>query len=145
LWQNDETQQILAKRRPLLRRSSGLWVFAILQILCFLFLFVRPSFMDDLQRIIRPDFAPTDCEERFAFGFPVSQIFYSTADILRARLRTIGIEEQHFKLERRLSHQRCLNSFRWPFSFRRGGICNVKRLLHHRCCWRKEPSKCAIH
>jgi guanine nucleotide-binding protein subunit alpha len=24
LWQNDETQQILAKRRPLLRRSSGL-------------------------------------------------------------------------------------------------------------------------
>ncbi|KAH9475075.1 Guanine nucleotide-binding protein alpha-4 subunit [Psilocybe cubensis] len=62
LWQNPETQEILHRRRPLFRDQPGF-------------------FMDDIARIITPDYVPTD------------------RDIIRARLRTTGIEEYRFVAE----------------------------------------------
>ncbi|PPQ85981.1 hypothetical protein CVT25_001680 [Psilocybe cyanescens] len=62
LWQNSETQEILNRRRPLFRDQPGF-------------------FMDDIARIITPDYVPSD------------------HDIIRARLRTTGIEEYRFVVE----------------------------------------------
>jgi len=59
--------------------------------------------MDDIERVTSADFVPTDCEDLLFLLHPTwkfSEFFFS-ADILRARLRTVGIEEQHFKLDRR--------------------------------------------
>ncbi|KAF5319274.1 hypothetical protein D9619_008512 [Psilocybe cf. subviscida] len=65
LWLEDEIQQILSRRRPRLRQSPGL-------------------FMDDISRILTPDYVPND------------------SDILRARTRTMGVEEHYFCVERRV-------------------------------------------
>lgn len=42
----------------------------------------RISFLNDLDRIIQPDYQPSD------------------SDIVRARLRTTGVQEHHFQLDR---------------------------------------------
>ncbi|KAF5319706.1 hypothetical protein D9619_008514 [Psilocybe cf. subviscida] len=63
LWLDDEVQHILSRRRPRLRQSPGF-------------------FMDDISRILTPDYVPTDY------------------DILRARIRTMGVEEHYFCVEK---------------------------------------------
>ncbi|KAF5319704.1 hypothetical protein D9619_008511 [Psilocybe cf. subviscida] len=63
LWLDNETQLILSRRRPCLRQSPGF-------------------FMDDISRILTPDYVPTD------------------TDILRARIRTTGIEEHDFYVKK---------------------------------------------
>ncbi|KAF9556123.1 heterotrimeric GTP-binding alpha subunit [Agrocybe pediades] len=63
LWENPETQEVLKRRRPNLRKKPGF-------------------FLDDMARILRADYVPTD------------------QDIIRARLKTVGIEQHFFTAEK---------------------------------------------
>lgn len=99
LWKNPETQEILNRRRPHFRDQPGLWVcwswYTGISIdaccLCC-------SFMDDLARIARTDYAPTD---RMFFNSIrlISFLKKYLDDIIRARIRTMGIEEYRFGME----------------------------------------------
>ncbi|KAG8761095.1 hypothetical protein FRC14_007876 [Serendipita sp. 396] len=62
MWSNDASKQILRQRRIRLEESSGF-------------------FLDDIARIAKADYMPTD------------------DDILRARLRTVGVQEHKISLE----------------------------------------------
>ena len=56
---------------------------------------IRPSFLDNLERIAVPDYEPTDgtCTVRC---FSLQFSFVSADDILRARLKTLGATEHRF-------------------------------------------------
>lgn len=63
------------------------------------FLIFANSFLDDIDRILSPNYEPSDGILSFltSFGFEFST--WVPDDIVRARLRTIGIQEHVFKFE----------------------------------------------
>lgn len=55
------------------------------------------SFLDNLGRIAVPDFAPTDGTHPFSFLHALSHCVIE--DILRARLKTLGVTEHRFTIK----------------------------------------------
>jgi hypothetical protein len=91
LWEDETTHRILRMHNVRLRESAGLWVFFVFRSLFFSFLWVLAardvlmkgcSFLDDVDRICSRDYEPTD------------------EDIIRARVKTIDVEEHHFVCEK---------------------------------------------
>jgi len=58
--------------------------------------------MNDAERIARPDYLPTDCMYTFLLIFTLTPALnpWPLADIIRARLQTIGVEEHHFVVQK---------------------------------------------
>lgn len=81
LWEDDIVSEVLNRRKVRLESAPGLWV----HVLCSLpasFLLNLPSFINDADRISDRNYQPTD------------------DDVIRARLRTLGVQEFRFILDR---------------------------------------------
>jgi hypothetical protein len=79
LWADGPTRALLARRGIRLELESGLCVMCCA--VCRWRALTRRSFLDDVERVAQLAYAPT------------------TEDVLRARLRTVGIEEHHLLIE----------------------------------------------
>jgi len=60
---------------------------------------IRGSFLNDTARITDPKYEPTNCALFCAAVPPLRLITHLIADIIRARVRTMGMEEHRFVLE----------------------------------------------
>lgn len=57
--------------------------------------------MNDIARIAAPDYVPTDSKEPSSFIVASMRwLIPSKGDIIRARIRTIGVKEHQFIMER---------------------------------------------
>jgi guanine nucleotide-binding protein subunit alpha len=78
LWADNVVQAVLKKHKLRLEHASGLYVHSVLS--TFVVAADHGSFLDDVDRLTSRDYEPTD------------------DDIVRARLRTMGVQEYHFNL-----------------------------------------------
>lgn len=98
LWEDSIVRDILVTYNVRLEESSGLWVSILIRFQDHVSLV--SSFLDDTSRITAPDYEPTDsqCCSVFIPRF-IKRVWNCTADIVRARLRTMGVDEHWFVIE----------------------------------------------
>jgi guanine nucleotide-binding protein subunit alpha len=83
LWADPVVHALLGKRRRRLEHSAGLYVVFTLGIYMSWWLIDGSSFLNDLDRIATREYVPSD------------------QDVLRARLRTLGVQEYRLQFEHR--------------------------------------------
>ena len=79
LWADDVVQQVLKGSKAQLQHSSGLYVNDALCHPGYRLTRIS-SFMDDIDRVVARDYEPSD------------------QDVVKARLRTVGVQEYHFSI-----------------------------------------------
>lgn len=104
LWEDADVQEVLRRHKIRLEALPGLSVpFFLPSSLYFpprAVLTYPYSFLNDISRIASLDYQPTDCECLRCPSRWCPRLTSYTADIIRARVRTFGIEEHHFIVEK---------------------------------------------